>query len=83
MNDRIKRFNVGDVVIDRNGRKGQIQEAHCDPHPREFAHCSGNSARYLVNFENPPSPCTRWDWQLSLWTSNPSASTKPETTPAA
>jgi hypothetical protein len=124
MNNRTKRFNVGDRVIDRNGQVGVVLEAHCDPHPRDFMHCSGSSARYLIQPENHPTPVTRWDWQLSSalqgvverWareapltpqeaadlvndfkqaypqmakffhqcsTSNPSASTKPETTPAA
>lgn len=65
MNNRTKRFDVGDAVSDLNGRKGTVQEAHCDPHPPEFSHCLGNSARYLVLFDGRTAPSTVWDWQLS------------------
>jgi hypothetical protein len=59
---RIKRFNVGDHVI-LHGQTGVVEEAHCDPHPEAFSHCSGNSARYVVRFADGPQTC--WDWQLS------------------
>jgi hypothetical protein len=62
MNNRIKRFNVGNRVS-LHGKTGTVKEAHCDPHPKEFSHCSGNSARYVVSFADGAQTC--WDWQLS------------------
>jgi hypothetical protein len=64
MSARIQRFSPDDVVVDLNGHKGVILEAHQDPHPPEYAHCCGNSARYVVRIDNILQ--TRWDWQLTL-----------------
>jgi hypothetical protein len=64
MKQRTKRFNVGDKIIDRDFNVGTVAEAHCDPHPLAFSHCSGNSARYVIHWESGASGIG-WDWQLS------------------
>lgn len=60
---RAQRFHPGDVVRDREGNVVTILEAFQDPHPAEFAHCGGVSARYTVRLPNLSND-VRWDWQL-------------------
>jgi len=62
---RIQRFHAGDVVRDRDGIVVTIFEVFQDPHPPEFSHCVGTSARYSVRLLNQTLE-VRWDWQLTL-----------------
>lgn len=64
MKTRVQRFNVGDTVSILDGLQLKIMEVFLDPHPMEFSHCSGNSARYICS--SPFGPQTRYDWELSL-----------------
>lgn len=67
--DRVQRFTVGDKVVVAHGpslKHGEISPPYVvasvasDPHPKEFAHCSGRSARYtLTNY-----PGELYDWEL-------------------
>lgn len=84
---RVQRFTPGDVVRDLQGDVVTVLEAFQDPHPPEFSHCGGVSARYTVRTLNCQND-VRWDWQL-LHT-NPcntfsasAASLKTEPTPKA
>lgn len=61
---RVQRFHAGDVVRDMDGTVVILLEAFRDPHPVEFSHCGGVSARYTVRLPDQTSS-TRWDWQLS------------------
>ena len=60
---RVQRFEPGDVVFDLDGVEVCILEASQDPHPADFSHCAGVSARYTVRLPSR-SNATRWDWQL-------------------
>lgn len=70
--DRVQRFTVGDTVVVAHGpslKHGEISppyvvaEVSADAHPKEFAHCSGRSARYtLTNY-----PGELYDWELEAY----------------
>jgi len=66
---RVQRFKVGDKVrisaIDDNSISREVLEVHLDPHPTQFAHCSGNSARYVISSELFKDGATVWDYQLA------------------
>ncbi len=51
--DRVQRFSVGDRVrVVRGGTEpceATVVEVRADPHPKEYLHCSGKSARYLLD----------------------------------
>lgn len=62
---RTQSFSPGDVVRDNEGVVCLILKAHHDPHPKEFSHCGGTSARYDVRLPDQTNG-TRWDWQFTL-----------------
>ena len=65
--DRVCRFSVGDrVALAYDPTSYVVERVFLDPHPPNFAHCCGNSARYLLtNGAATQVVKTAWDYQLS------------------